>query len=304
MSFSYDLKLELYKKRPRALHCRIAELAGILAFSSKMKEDNSGRYMQVKIDHGELEDKLVWLFQSLFQYEVIFTLPEDNSETVKAKIYENDFITRIFQTCKLKEEDGRLTAGESVIQSQCCKRAFLRGAFQANGSITSPEKSYQIEVACQSLEKAEQLLRILQKEEISGKMIERKGRWVVYLKGADKISYFLGVIGASNSMMEFENVRILKDIRNSVNREVNCDTANIRKMTDAAVKISEDIHLIFEKLGPDSLSPQLREIAYARLEYPDVSLKELGMHLDPPLGKSGVNHRLRKLSDIAESLKN
>jgi len=304
MSFSYDLKLELYKKRPQAMHCRIAELAGILAFSGKMKSESGSIGLQIKIDHGDLEDKIKWLFHTLFHYDISFAEQEDSQGISKAYIVDTSMIENVFKTCKLKEENGRLAAGDMVMQSQCCKRSFLRGVYQVSGSMMSPEKSYQIEIACASESKANQILGILEKEDISGKMIERKSRWVVYLKDAEKISYLLGIIGASGSMMEFENVRIVKDIRNSINREVNCDAANIRKTTDAAVKVSEDIHLIFEKLGIDSLSPQLREMALLRLEYPDLPLKELGEKMDPPLGKSGVNHRLRKLSDIAQKLKN
>jgi DNA-binding protein WhiA len=139
--------------------------------------------------------------------------------------------------------------------------------------------------------------------ETDAKIVERKGHFVVYLKEGSQIVDILGSMGAFVSLMNLENVRILKEMRNSVNRKVNCETANISKTVNAAVKQVEDIEKIREELGFDALPPTLREIAQVRLEYPEAPLKELGTYLDPPVGKSGVNHRLRRLSEIADRLK-
>ena len=187
-----------------------------------------------------------------------------------------------------------------VLQRTCCRRAFLRGAFLSAGSITDPEKNYHFEIACASKEKAEQLRELFEFFGLEAKIVLRKKYYVVYLKEGAMISDALNIIEAHISLMKFENVRILKDVRNSVNRRVNCEAANINKTVSAARKQIEDIEYIKNTIGLERLSENLRDIAYARLEEPDATLKELGEKLNSPVGKSGVNHRLRKLSQIAQ----
>ena len=188
-------------------------------------------------------------------------------------------------------------------EKTCCKRAFIRGAFLEAGSITDPNKSYHFEIVCRTMEQAEQLQQLMNGFETEAKIVERKGHYVVYLKEGSQIVDMLNVMEAYISLMNLENVRILKEMRNSVNRKVNCETANISKTVNAAVKQLEDIELIRSKLGLDQLPQNLREMALIRLEYPEAALKELGNYLTPPVGKSGVNHRLRKLAEIAEDLR-
>jgi DNA-binding protein WhiA len=172
----------------------------------------------------------------------------------------------------------------------------------AAGSISDPTKSYHFEIVCRTMEQAAQLQELMTGFETDAKIVERKERYVVYLKEGEQIVDMLSVMGASVSLMNLENVRILKEMRNSINRKVNCETANINKTVSAAVKQLEDIRRIRDTIGFDQISPQLAEMAQVRLDYPDATLKELGTYLDPPVGKSGVNHRLRKLAAIAENL--
>lgn len=189
-----------------------------------------------------------------------------------------------------------------LVQQTCCKRAFIRGAFMAAGSISDPNKSYHFEIVCHTLEQAQQLKELMEFFETEPKIVERKERMVVYLKEGSQIVDLLNVMEAYVSLMNLENVRILKEMRNSVNRKVNCETANINKTVNAAVKQMEDIKRIRGTIGFDNIPEPLAEIAQARLDYPEATLKELGTYLDPPVGKSGVNHRLRKLAAIAENL--
>ena len=189
-----------------------------------------------------------------------------------------------------------------LVQQTCCKRAFIRGAFMAAGSISDPNKSYHFEIVCHTLEQAQQLKELMEFFETEPKIVERKERMVVYLKEGSQIVDLLNVMEAYVSLMNLENVRILKEMRNSVNRKVNCETANINKTVNAAVKQMEDIKRIRDTIGFDNIPEPLAEIAQARLDYPEATLKELGTYLDPPVGKSGVNHRLRKLAAIAENL--
>lgn len=173
----------------------------------------------------------------------------------------------------------------------------------ASGSISDPEKFYHFEIVCQTPEKAQQLRDIIATFSIDAKIVSRKKSYVVYVKEGAQIVELLGIMEANVALMNLENIRILKDMRNSVNRKVNCEAANINKTVNAAVKQCEDIRFIERTIGLKELSEGLEEIARLRLQYPEASLKELGTMLNPQVGKSGVNHRLRKLSAIAQELK-
>ena len=193
---------------------------------------------------------------------------------------------------------------EKLFEQDEMKKAFLRGVFLAIGSISDPHKSYHLEMVCCNNKKALRIQKMMIFFNLDAKIVLRKNHYVVYLKEGSQICDFLSVIGAFQAMLELENVRILKDMRNTVNRKVNCETANIGKTVNAALRQIEDIELIKEKNELINLPDQLKEIAILRLENPDSSLKDLGTLLDPPVGKSGVNHRLRKISLIAEELRN
>ncbi len=182
-------------------------------------------------------------------------------------------------------------------------RAFLRDAFLETGSMSNPEKGYHLEFVCEEDAYAAKIIETLQMFEIAAKTVQRKRYIVVYIKESEDIVRLLNVMGAHNCLMNLENLRIIKDMRNSINRRVNCETANISKTVSAANKQIEDIEYIRKHYGFDDLSENLREMAKIRLEYPDATLKELGEYLVPPVGKSGVNHRLRKLSELADSIK-
>lgn len=182
-------------------------------------------------------------------------------------------------------------------------RAFLRDAFLETGSMSNPEKGYHLEFVCEEESQAEKLIETMRTFEITAKTVQRKRYTVVYIKESEDIVRLLNVIGAHSCLMNLENLRILKDMRNSINRRVNCEAANISKTVSAANKQIEDILYIKEHCGFDDLNENLREIAQIRLEYPDAALKELGAYLVPPVGKSGVNHRLRRLSELADSIR-
>ena len=182
-------------------------------------------------------------------------------------------------------------------------RAFLRDCFLACGTVSDPEKGYHLEFNCEEPEKAESILKCLQSFEIQARITERKGRRVVYVKESESIAEFLNVTGAHQAMMELENLRIVKSVRSDVNRRVNCDTANIRKMLEASERQIADIRYVERHMGLGRLSEPLRLVAELRLEHPELNLQELGQMLQPPVGKSGINHRLRKISEIAEELR-
>ncbi|HYF82684.1 MAG TPA: DNA-binding protein WhiA [Clostridia bacterium] len=191
----------------------------------------------------------------------------------------------------------------NLLRKACCRKAYLRGVFLGGGSISDPEKTYHLELVTNSEDFAEDIKELLNHYELGAKVVARKGNYVVYIKEGEHIVNFLNIIGGHNALLSLENVRIYKEMRNNVNRIVNCETANLDKTLNAAMRQIENIRYIKNTIGVDKLPAGLAEIAELRLEYKEASLKELGEMMNPVVGKSGVNHRLRKLDQIAENLK-
>ena len=312
MSFSGNVKEELSHHLGSARHCRIAETAAIISICGGVMIDSRGRYsLKIHTENLSVARKCFTLLTKTFNIRTdiaIRTNRMKGSVSYYIVVKEHDAALRILQATKLIDQYGEVEEELSVvrnivIQETCCKRAFIRGAFLASGSMSDPEKSYHFEIVCATREKAEQIQKIMKCFELDGKIVLRKKSFVVYLKEGSQIADVLNVMEAHVALMEFENVRILKDMRNTVNRKVNCETANINKTVSAAVKQIDDIRYIQETKGLDKLLEGLKDMAFTRLTYPEASLKELGSLLTPPVGKSGVNHRLRKLSEMAEELR-
>ena len=285
MSFSSEVKTELAKHLGKSRHCQIAELAALIAFE--------GRIPAAESENRLLMQTYQLLLAELFHIEEIHTEEEARSVFSTVKMY-NDV------TGEPEPED---TVKGLLIQQSCCKRAYIRGAFLAGGSISDPNKSYHFEIVCRSIPQAEQLRDVINSFDMDAKIVARKKYQVVYLKEGSQIVDILNIMEAHVALMNLENVRILKEMRNSVNRKVNCETANISKTVNAAVKQLADIEYIRETAGLSYLPENLKEMALLRLEYPDAPLAELGTYLNPPVGKSGVNHRLRRISEMADSLR-
>ncbi len=290
MSFSGEVKEELAKQFSKSRHCQLAELAAILEFEGRVSEHPL--CLTLGTDNVLLLQKYAILMRQAFSVDV--SRPLDETDT-----------RRVLDAVKWESgEDAHWTTNGILLKMTCCRRAFIRGAFLAAGSVSDPNKSYHFEIVCTAIGQAKQLQKLLLEFDADAKIVERKGHYVVYLKEGAQIVDILGGMEAYVSLMKLENVRILKEMRNSVNRKVNCETANISKTVNAAVKQIEDITRIRDTIGFEELPEHLQEIAVLRLEYPDASLKELGTYLNPPVGKSGVNHRLRRLSEIAEDCGN
>lgn len=277
MSFSGDVKAELARQYSKSRHCQVAELSAMIMQEGRISM--APWSMSFESDNPMLMEKYAILMKSAFAVDV--------SEEVES------------QDCKKIVEAIQGLYLEKV----CCKRAFIRGAFMASGSMSDPNKAYHFEIVCRTPEQAARLQELMTEFETEPKVIERKNHYVVYLKDGSQIVDMLNVMEAYVSLMNLENVRILKEMRNTVNRKVNCETANISKTVNAAVKQIADIELIRDTEGFDSLPLPLREMAQVRLEHPEAPLKDLGKYMDPPVGKSGINHRLRKLSAIADTIR-
>lgn len=300
MSFSGTVKEELATQISSARHCQLAELAALLHFCTATCED--GAHLCLETENEAVVRKCFTLLKKTFNIDNVVIkgksrlLPDDDTER------------KVIQALHLVREEGRPIALETpvnslLIKNSCCARAYLRGAFLCIGSMSDPEKSYHLEFVCSTRAQAEQLKNIIQEFRVEAKVIKRKKYDVVYLKEGAGIVDLLNVMGAHVSLMNLENLRIVKEMRNSINRRVNCETANISKTVTAASKQIEDILLIRDKYGFENLPDNLRQMAEVRLEYPDAALKELGGYLEPAVGKSGVNHRLRRLSEIADEIK-
>lgn len=190
-----------------------------------------------------------------------------------------------------------------IVNFACCKKAFARGAFLMCGAVSHPDREYHIEIAAPTEEFAAFLVEQLDYFEIHARVAPRKAKYVVYLKRAEDISDMLTLLGAGKAMMDFENIRINKELRNTINRQLNCDQSNINRAMAAAEQQIADIRFIDSEMGLDKLPKSLREMAQARMNYPDASLSDLGELLVPPISKSGVNTRLRKIAAVAEKLR-
>lgn len=313
MSFSSEVKEELAGRISNASHCRIAEIAAIISMCAKVAIDIDENYsIIIRTETESTARKVKNLIWKTFHFDAEIS-ERKNAYSKKMVTYtitikEHDKAMRILQAAKLIDENGEIKENLSVtnnivIMKDCCKRAFIRGAFMASGSINDPNKSYHFEIKCNNEKKSQQLINLLKNFNIEAKTVARKGNFVVYIKEGEGIVDVLNVMEAPVALMNMENIRILKDMSNYYNRQVNCETANIKKTVTTACRQIEDINLIIELKGIGYLPEKLQEIAMLRIEHPDASLQELGQMLDSPLGKSGVNHRLRKICQIADDLR-
>lgn len=311
MSFSGMVKEELSRQVNAARHCRVAEIAAILCVCGNLERLSNGQeVLRVHTENELVARKYFTLLKKTFNIDTVVSLHE-NTPLKRGKVYlveiEEQQKEMVMQACKLSAEAsaGSLSLEEDslVLQQSCCKRAFVRGMFLSAGSISDPRKGYHFEIVCSEEGKAKLLQEVIRSFQIDAKIVLRKRSYVVYVKEGAQIVDMLAIMEANVALMNLENIRILKEMRNSVNRKVNCETANINKTVNAAVKQVEDIKLIQKVKGFQCLNEGLAETARVRLQYPEATLKELGMMLNPQVGKSGVNHRLRKLSALADELR-
>lgn len=308
MSFSKDVKEELSMRIGDARHCRLAELAAILSYGGAIQSSGNTFIMKLQTESYVVARKYFTLIRKTFNISIDISVrrnPHAKENLVYTLIIKDlGDVYKILQAVKLPYEgltDGEMgKVNQLVIQNSCCKRAFIRGAFLYSGSMSNPKKAYHLEIVVNNYDKAEQLREIIQSFSIEAKIVLRKKSHVVYIKEGAQIVDLLNVMEAHVALMDLENVRILKEMRNQVNRQVNCEAANISKTVIASSRQIEDIIFIRDNIGLEELAEGLKEIAILRIEYPEASLLELGVMLSPPIGKSGVNHRLRKLSMIAE----
>ncbi|AWI13498.1 DNA-binding protein WhiA [Caldifermentibacillus hisashii] len=307
MSFASDVKKEL-TNLPIDDTCSKSELSALIRMNGAVSFTNQRLVVDIQTENAAIARRIYSLLKKHYQVDVELFVRK------KMRLKKNNvYIVRLIDQVKeiLKDlsiiDEGfefHHQIATELIQKKSCKRAYLRGAFLAGGSINNPEtSSYHLEIFTLYKDHSEALCELLNSFSLNSKTLERKKGWITYLKEAEKISDFLGIIGAHNALLRFEDVRIVRDMRNSVNRLVNCETANLNKTIGAAIRQVENIKFIDQTIGLDSLPEKLREIAKLRIEYQDVTLKELGEMVSGGISKSGINHRLRKIDEIAEKLR-
>ena len=299
MSFSGEVRSELAGIVPTARHCQLAEIAAFVQLLRKKESlDNSDNSDNAPLSFWTDSEAAADLLFTLIQKAYNIVLVVERTESRRRGRGSGYLLT--LADSERAEALLRSVGHGSLLRMECCRKSYLRGAFLAAGSVSDPEKSYHLEIVCPCAETAGQIRSVMRSIGLDAKTVLRKKDHVVYLKEGDQIVSFLGFVGASISFLNIENVRVLKEMRGNVNRIVNCETANLNKTIVSAVRQIEDIRFLRDHGGFSDLPDSLREMAEVRLAHPDAPLTELGSYLNPVIGKSGVNHRLRKLGQIAQ----
>lgn len=308
MSFASETKKELTQVEAEN-QCLKAEVSALIRMNGSLSFSNKQLSLDVQTENAAIARRLYTIVKKLYPYTVELLVRK------KMRLKKNNvYICRVREGARELLTDLAIISDDfqfnhsispRLIEQGEQKRAYLRGAFLAGGSVNNPEtSSYHLEVYSLYKEHGEALMDLMNEFYLNAKTIERKKGFVTYLKEAEKISDFLNIVGAHQAMLKFEDVRIVRDMRNSVNRIVNCETANLNKTIGAALRQVENIRFIENAIGLDQLPEKLREIARLRVEYQDVTLKELGEMVSTGIvSKSGVNHRLRKIDEIADTLR-
>ncbi|MBR5178245.1 MAG: DNA-binding protein WhiA [Lachnospiraceae bacterium] len=301
MNFTTKVKNELLQDVPSARHCRLAELGGIVRSLGRISDED--HHLEIFSDNDLVIKKAQKLLKKIFPVDnglkIIYDIKRSGKESGRI-IFSAGETGELLAALKM---DTELAVKPMLYTMTCCKRAYLRGMFLSTGTLTDPNKDYHFEISCSDEALAGELKGIILEFGVEARVVKRREKFVVYVKDSEMISELLSLLGAQVAMMELENVKILKGVRNQVNRQVNCDAANINKALAASRKQQEDIAYIREKTGFKGLSKELEETALLREKYPEATLAELVMYNGETVGKSGINHRLKKLSDIADRLR-
>lgn len=305
MSFSDEVKHEIV----RIKSVDLPELAALIRMDGIIQIVNKKLALKIRIYHGDLARKVFSIIKDKFNLDIQIMVRKDNHfsshNVYELRLKPQEGLEDFLRDLGFIDENNRLVfrIKEEFINNRECQRAYLRGAFLGGGSINDPRSEYHLEFRCEHEGFAEDLIKLLERFNIQGHLVQHNNKYIVYLKSYEQIITVLNIIGAHQALLKMENQRVLKDLKNDVNRKVNFETANLDKTIQAAMEQLEDIELIEATRGLGSLSSGLQEIALLRKANPYASLKELGEMLSPPLSKSGVNHRLRRLKRIADKIR-
>ena len=314
MSFSSVTKNELSRIPLENRCCAIAELAALVRMNGFIQiSGNKKVNLKFSTENAAIARRTFSLLKKLYRID-IDVMVRKNKQLKK----NNNYLIAVSSTKETKKilNDVGLIVGDSsdffkinykiptkLVKKRCCKRAYIRGAFLGGGSISNPEKTYHLEFVTNSQQHSEELSNLINSFGLNSKIVIRKDSFVIYLKEGEQIVDLLNIMEAHIALLKLEDIRVLKDMRNNINRMVNCETANLGKTINASIRQIENIEYIEETIGLYKLPINLQEVAELRLEHKDASLKELGNMLNPPIGKSGINHRFRRIEEIAERLR-
>ncbi|MGN7457837.1 DNA-binding protein WhiA [Paenibacillus pasadenensis] len=308
MSFAAQTKKELTLVENQDACCEQAELSALIRMNGSVHLSSRKVILDISTENAAIARRIYSLIKKLFDVHTEL-LVRKKMRLKKNNVYIVRIPARVQEILKelnIVSEGFMFNQGidKDMIRKPCCKRAYMRGAFLAGGSVNNPEgSSYHLEIACMYEEHCSALVTLANKFGLNARCIERKKGFVFYIKEGEKIIELLNIIGAHQALFKFEDVRIMRDMRNSVNRIVNCETANLNKTIGAAVRQIDNIRLLQKELGLENLPEKLREVAEIRLQHPDMNLKEVGEMLKGSVSKSGVNHRLRKIDELAEKIR-
>jgi len=299
MSYSYNTKVELCRLTPENNCCAIAECYGMLLYGNTF----TTREIRIVTGNKVLGKRIVDMFLAAFKTSFDI-MPDEDEPGKQAYIIKNSKkISRIFEVYGYSKESllaHHVNLG--VLENECCNKSFIRGAFLTGGAVTDPAKSYHLELVTDHFNVSRQTYSLMLEMGFSPKETSRSGNYIIYFKQSSAIEDFLTFIGAPIHAMELMSAKIEKDVRNTVNRKVNCDTANVTKTVDAAVAQIENIRKIKTSGVFEELPEKLRKAAELREEYPELSIKELAEISIPPVTKSCMNHRMRKLTEISANI--
>lgn len=310
MSFSNELKSEAAKIKVDSFNLVLAELSAYVRNCGELKLEDNKWIIEFVTENASIARRIFTFLKSYTQELEIYRKKSNqlskrsnyiiimkDKSSIDDLLYDTNFVLN----GNYKEKNYELD--KSVIQNEEEVRAYLRAAFLGAGSVTDPEKGYHLEIISQNEKQGADLKDLLNKRGLNAKLTARKSSFIVYLKEAEQISDFMALIGANQSLLKFENVRVVKDLRNNVNRVVNCETANISKIITASMKQIEDINYLIDVGKFEVLPADIREIANLRIENEDYSLKEISELTNGRYTRSGINYRLKKISELAEKLR-
>jgi len=305
MSFSNDVRNELARLIPEKICCQKAELSALLMLRADLiTAQNGDLFLTTTVENATPARKIYRLLKEAYGLSSTVRIQE-KKRFKKSRLYVVETPIKSIgdawlQELGLNDKGLKRQVNWALISKNCCKRAYLRGIFIARGFINRPEGNYHLEIVLNDSRLVSDVLKIMQKLDVQARVSERKSSLLIYIKESEKIVDFLRIVKASKALLDFENVRIVKSMRNQVNRQVNCETANLAKTVDASVRQVEIIERLLHKIGVKALPANLRELAILRIDHPDSTFKEMGNMLNPPLTKSGVAYRMKKLESFAE----
>lgn len=309
MSFTAEVRDELARVQPECSHCEKATLAALVRIDGTLFVSGPGRYrVEIDTDSASVARLMIRLLHTIYQLKTELTIRR--SVLHKTPNYLIDIPAQLQLADALRDmgvisESGGLEAEikPELISKQCCAAAYLRGAFLGSGFISNPKSDFHFEITVENEKQAEGLVKIMTEKGIPARYVQRRSSYIVYLKSGSSILEFLAFTGAHHAALDLEEERVVKSVRNDVNRQINAELANQQKASKAAIRQLMDIKCVLEQYGMEALPPALQEFIKLRVRNPEATLKELGDMATPPLSKSAVNHRMRRIEAMADKVR-